>query len=210
MLRLILAAAAALLTSCASTPRLPSDYKGPDAGHVVLGFGAAAGTSYSSYTLFFRRAPRPADGAAAPVGNFTYFQTNLFYAQKPDFQGPTEQGVVLVSSMPPGDYELFNFDIFLNAGTMTRNFGSRKDFSIPFTVRPGRIAYLGNYQANGMRGDNVLGISLAAGAVFAVSNRADSEITIARAKAPRLSGEVEDFTPAVAAVASPFFVAPRP
>ena len=100
-------------------------------------------------------------------------------------------------------------DIFLNAGTVTKNFGSKQNFSIPFTVKPGKVSYLGNYQANGIWGENMFGMSLAAGAVFVVSNRSESEVALARNKEPKLPGEVENFTPNVPAVASPFFVEAR-
>lgn len=197
------------LVGCATVDRVPTDYTGPDAGRVVLGIGAAAGTSYSSYSLFFRKRDVPGGAEKAAQGRFAYFQTNIFFKQVADYQSPAESGVVLVHSLPPGEYEIFNFDVFLNGGTIQNNFGSRTDFSIPFKVRPGLTTYLGNYQANKLTGKNLLGLSIPAGAVFLVTDRLESEMSIAQTKATSALGAGQNATPQPAQIRNPFFVSPQ-
>src|SRR6266704_2464362 len=132
MHRVLLLLISALLTACASVQRVPTDYSGADAGKVVLGIGAAAGTSYSSYSLLFRPTDRTAlSNDQREIGRFVFFQTNMLYAQKPDYSSEVERGVVLVNSLPPGKYEVFNFNIFFNSGTVQNNYSSRDPFSMP-------------------------------------------------------------------------------
>jgi hypothetical protein len=199
-----------LLVGCASIERVPTDYAGPDAGTVVIGIGAAAGTSYSSYAMLFRKR-YSVQGTESPttIGRLTYFQTNIFYKQQPDYQRESEAGVVLINSLPPGDYEIYNFDVFYNSMAMQRNYSSRAPLSIPFTVRSNETTYLGNYQANRLDGRNLLGLPLPAGAVFVVSNRSKTEMEIAQAKKKGITGSFADATPDVKAIASPFFISPQ-
>src|SRR5258705_13706205 len=144
-------AAAFLLSSCA--PAISTRYSGNDAGYAVIGVGAASTTEYSSYTFLFRRAGKK------DTGRFTYIQHNIFSSQKPDYSNKKESGVVEVATLPPGMYELVNFDIFSNRlGRPQVNYSSRKEFSIPFEIRPGEAVYLGNYQANIIKGRNFFGL----------------------------------------------------
>ena len=201
MTKLILSLAIALITGCATFDRLPTDYAGPDAGKVVISIGAASGTSYSSYSLLFRRRETSSvNDTKRTQGQFVFFQKNMFSKQKPDYQAAAESGVVLVQSLPPGSYEIFNFDIFFNAGTVQNNYSSKLPFSIPFIVRPGQTTYLGNYQANKMTGRNLFGIPLPAGAVFVVSNRRGAELAIAQMKDKSVATEATDATPDVKTV----------
>jgi hypothetical protein len=198
----------AFLGACASAPRIPTDYAGADGGKVVVGIGAAAGTTYSSYALQFRKRGSAGAPAQQGSGRFIYFQTNLFSKQTPDYAANGESGVVLVESLPPGDYEIYNFDVFYNGGTIQKNFGSKTDVSIPFSVKPGTTTYLGNYQANKLIGQNVLGMPLPAGARFIVSDRLASELPIAQAKAKTPLGTPENASPDPERLGNPFFAGP--
>lgn len=200
---------ALLLAGCATVDHFPTDYAGPDAGKVLLGIGATTGTSYSSYSLLFRKRGSSANGEKSAVGRFTYFQTNMFYKQVADYQSPTESGVVLVQSLPPGEYEIYNFDIFFNGGTVQNNYGSKVDFSIPFSVKPGQSTYLGNYQANKLTGKNFIGLSLPAGAVFVVTDRLKAELAIAETKTKSQLDTAQNATPQPNQIGNPFFASPQ-
>jgi hypothetical protein len=208
MLRLLATVIALLLVGCAAPDRVPTDYAGSDAGKVVLGIGATNGTSYSSYSLLFRKRGSSSAEKSA-TGHFTYYQTNMFYKQAADYQSSAESGVVLVRSLPPGDYEIYNFNIFFNGGTVQNNYGSRTDFSIPFSVKPGRATYLGNYQANKLTGKNFFGLSLPAGAVFVVADRLESELALAETKTKSQLGAAQDATPQPSQIGNPFFASPQ-
>jgi len=88
--------------------------------------------------------------------------------------------------LPPGDYEIYNFHIFHDAGTVQRSFGSKQDFSIPFTIRRGGGTYIGEFLAVGSQGQNIFGMPLPAGGYCVVSNRGDRDIPIAKRKEPAL------------------------
>lgn len=204
--RLLAIVLAALVTGCASVAQLPADYAGADAGRVVIGIGAHGGTSYPSYSLLFRTRDPAVPAAQAGVGRFTYFQTNMFYKQAPDYRSSREEGVVLVRALPPGEYEIYNFNIYFNTGMVEKNFGARVDVAIPFTVKTGVTTYLGNYQANGQTGKNVFGMPLPAGAVFAVSDRLADDLALAQAKAAAPPGAAVNATPDPARLGHPYFV----
>lgn len=208
MLKRLALVFALLLAGCATVDHVPIDYAGPDAGKVVLGMGAAAGTSYSSYSLFFRKRVVSANGEKAAVAKFSYLQNSIFFKQAPDYQSPLEAGVILVHSLPPGDYEIFNFDIHYDGGAIQKNFGSRVDFSIPFSVKPGKATYLGNYQANKLTGKNFLGITLPLGAFFVVTDRLNLEFSIAETKTKAQLPAGLHSTPKPSQIGSPFFVSP--
>jgi hypothetical protein len=200
---------AVVLAGCASVDSIPADYAGPDAGKVVISIGAATGTEYSSYSLLFRKQKSTGSAEKQAVGRFTYFQTNMFYKQAPDFHTNGEAGVVLVQALPPGDYAIYNFDVFNNAGTVQSHYFSKVDISIPFTVRPGQTTYLGNYQANHLSGKNMFGMPLPAGAVFIVSDRLASELPIAQARTKTDFGTPVNATPDPKRLENPFFVSRR-
>lgn len=209
MLRLLALPLLLLLASCTTVERLPTDYAGADAGKVVIAIGASRGTTYSFYAFLFRRADgKQPQQTPSPFGAFTYYQTNVVHGMKPDYVAENEAGVVLVSSLPPGRYEIYNFDIFFNAGMVQNRYSSKVPFSIPFVVESGKVVYLGNYQANRSTGRNLVGMPMPAGAVFAVSDRQAADIAIARRKLSTVPADILDATPEIAKIANPFFVVP--
>jgi hypothetical protein len=211
MCRLFVVALVALLGACASIPAIPTDHAGNDAGQAVIGIGAAKGTSFNSYTFFFRRLDGPAASAGPqqrPFGRLEYRQHGGFVTPKRDYDDGAENGVVLLASLPAGRYELYDFEVFLTTGMFEKSFFSKQDFSIPFEVKPGRAVYLGNYQANRVDGKNRLGLPALAGAVFVVESRMPQDLGLVRKRGGQqaLVADVQDVTPSVQALASPFFV----
>lgn len=192
-----------LLSACGSIPDVRNEYQGSDAGRVAIGIGASAKTYYSSYSLIFRKVTEKKGDS----NRFIYFQDNIFAAQKRDYDNSKENGIVQSFRLAPGDYEIFNFDIFLNGGTVQKNFSSKKDFSIPFSVRSNETTYLGNYQANMVTGKNFFGFNILAGAVFVVTDREKADIDLVKKRLPNISlGSVTNATPKANAIANPFFV----
>lgn len=193
--------AAFLISACGSIPDVRNEYKGQDAGRIAIGIGAAANTNYSSYSLVFRRV-----GEKEP-NRFVYFQHNEFSAQKRDYENQIENGVVQSFQLAPGDYEIYNFDVFMNGGTVQNHYSSRSEFSIPFTVRSNETTYLGNYQANLIQGKNFFRMTIPAGAIFVVSNREKVDIELVQKRMPSVVlGPVTNATPATKSIANPFFV----
>lgn len=198
---LIFALALAISAGCASVPDVANEYSGADAGRVAIGIGTAKGTYYNVYSLFFRKV------GEKKSDRFAYFHENMFTAQKRDYENALESGVVQSFRLSPGDYEIFNFSIFLNGGTVQNTYGSKQEFSIPFTVKSNETTYLGNYQANKVMGKNFFGLPLPAGAVFIVSNREKDDLELVKKRITNVAfGAVINATPVVATIRNPFFV----
>ncbi len=188
-----------LLYGCAISD-VRNEYKGSDAGRVVIGIGATSDTKYSSYALMFRKI------GADENNRFIYFQHNSVSAQKRDYDNAKENGVVQSFNMAPGSYEIFNLDIFQNSGTVQKTFKSKVDFSIPFTIQSNQTTYLGNYQAQQLTGENFFGMKIQAGAVFMVSDRLTQDINLVRKRIPNLVIESpKNQTPNIDSINSPFF-----
>jgi hypothetical protein len=160
---------------------LSGKYEGADAGYLVVALAAKAGTSYDSYTLMFRSKDRSAQGRV------WWGQGNMFDRRKLDVDDGKEKGIVDVRRLPPGDYEIFNFNVFMNGGTIQKSWRSAQDFSIPFTIAPGRAAYIGEFMAVKVMGENIFGMSLLDGAYFVLSDKADRDVGAVKEREPGLS-----------------------
>jgi hypothetical protein len=204
MFKRILVLALIFLSGCAS--QLPTDYTGADAGRVVIGMGAGIGLGYSRYTLMFRKHVNPGEDGSPPVGAFSYIRSDpVFGKGTPDYKIEyKEEGVVLVQSLPAGDYEIHGVELYgYNA-----NFRAKPDAVIPFSIKPGRTVYLGNYLAKGNTGKNLFGMSVPAGVTFIVSDRLANEMPLAQAKSKTSLGTVDDATPDPRRIGSSLFASP--
>jgi hypothetical protein len=188
-----------ILSGCAAGLHV-ANYQGPDAGVLVASLGAKTSTVYDSYSLFYRKKNRSPDGD----GTIWWGQANMLEGRKLDIDNGSETGIVDVRSLPPGEYEIFNFRVFYNGGTVQKSFSSKQDFSIPFSIQPGRATYIGEFIAVGVQGQNIFGFSIPDGAYFTVSERGERDIAIARQKHPSL-GEVQSTVVDPKRVGSPFF-----
>jgi hypothetical protein len=174
-----------VLSSC-TTGLHVTNYEGPDAGILVTSLGANAGTVYNGYNLFYRKKNHSPDGD----GMIWWGQASILEGRKLDIDNGSETGIVDVRRLPPGEYEIFNFRVFYNGGNVQKHFSSKQDFSIPFSIRPGRATYIGEFIAVGVQGQNIFGFSIPDGAYFTISNRGERDIAIARQKHAGL-GEVQ-------------------
>jgi len=197
---------ALLLGACASPGRIPLDYRGADAGSVVISIGQTRKTSYPLYSLVFRKQHRSADPQQGEEGSFMYAPFGIFEKSEADYQSDQEKGSIFVKSLPPGEYEIYKLDISWTTGMAQGSFSSTKDFSIPFEVKPNATTYLGNYQANRTDGKNLFGMTVPGGAVFVVANRKESDIALVKDKITHAHGEIIDATPSPKSVGSPYFV----
>lgn len=186
-----------LMAGCATTGQIPRDYSGSDAGYLIVGLGAAPGTNYTSYTLKFRKKSDPAEGSVR------YLQENLFKPTPRDFDDSQENGFVDIQKLPAGEYEIYNFSIFLNGGMFQNYYGSRQDFSIPFKIVPDKATYIGDFTAVKITGKNFFGMTVPGGAYFILSNKQSRDVSIAKRKLPEL-GNIEPSVPDAAAVGNPF------
>jgi hypothetical protein len=208
MLRHLILAAAVCLAACSTTPKIPIDYKGADGGVVVVGIGTTD-TWYTSWTLEFRRrgdaaVPKP------PSGSFTYEKRELLHGVAPDYENEEDKGIVLVTRLPEGDYEIYATSEYFNSGVSgTALFYSVKPFSIPFTVRRDQPVYLGNYMASPTWGKNLIGLRVRSNAYYTVEDRKDVDLRIAAAKGLGATpAAVRDETPQVTTLNTSIFATP--
>lgn len=130
------------ICGCAGSKNfIPRDYKGDDAGYVILSLGASTETKYQSYALLIRKIDKSAETL------IMYLPDNMFGSTKKDFVDDDSHGFVSVRRFPQGEYEIYNFDIFSNLGLIQTHYKAKNDFSIPFSVETGKTIYLGEYIA---------------------------------------------------------------
>lgn len=199
-----------VLSACASSPRIPTNYSGADRGGVAIGMGAPPGYHYTSYTFKFRRTDLA--GEASSLTGSLIHRTKVFLeGDAPDYRIKSadgindESGVVVTASLAPGRYEIFGFYLDFSNGAFSQAFSSAQPFSIPFEVRSGEVAYLGNYFALPRYGVRYLGVRPRAGALFSIEDRNESDLSIARKKSG-FSDVSSNFTPAVARLSQPVFI----
>jgi hypothetical protein len=208
MRRYFLLLLSVFIVGCASGPTLKTDYSGPNSGRVVLSMSAVAPTAYSYYRFHFRKR---GETGSAPYGELTFFQTNVFYSREPDFKNANDAGVVLTASLPAGDYEIFNFEIFSNNAQIQTHYSSKAPFSIPFTVLEAKTTYIGSYQANGLFGKNTFGMTMPAGAFFVVKNESVRDLQLATKRGLPISdtSQARIEVPKALSINNPFFADPK-
>lgn len=127
------------LTGCA-TRNLPLDRALDPAGPngVVMGSITYTGAFPAAYSVFYR----PIGRAAAPA-KFSSGEAVMQVARAApnEFVDHELKGNLFVAELPPGEYEVFNWQVATG-----RTHASAVDaFSLRFTVAPGRVTYLGNF-----------------------------------------------------------------
>jgi hypothetical protein len=180
-----------------NTGPLSGKYPGADAGYLVVTIAAQTDTLYDDYWIYFRRKDRSADN------QIWWGQQNPVDQRKLDIKNDKEEGMVDVRRLPPGDYEIFNFQVHRNAGYLQTWWGSKQDFSIPFSIIAGRATYVGELMAVGLKGEKgFLGARSPLGAYFVLTDKSDRDVPIAKQKEPGI-GEVVSAVIDPAALANP-------
>jgi hypothetical protein len=147
----------------------------------------------SAYHLFFRRiADRALPRETQPVGAFSFAPG---FTSTRDYKTSSDSGVVLVSSMPPGQYEIFSYEVYIGSAVGATYFRPKEPFSIPFSVAPGQTVYVGNYQANRIDGTNLLGQRVMASPFFKISDRMDADYAFVKTSKPTLPAPAVNATP---------------
>jgi hypothetical protein len=167
------------------------DYGGADAGILIYSAGSIA--MPLAFEFRYRRIGLPAGAAASDWSGRIESRTGGFsraHVSGAEYSG-RETGRVFVRRLPPGNYEVHGFRF---AGT--RQFRSRRPFSIPFTIRPGQATYIGNFARAPSLG-TPLQRTLGAVGFFVISDRSERDVALARGRFPELppvTVEVTDVT----------------
>lgn len=181
---------AALLGGCATVPELNTSYSGADAGQVVASINNNA-TAYSNMELRLRAVPGTGDRQKDPVGRLQY-RMGMFTSTEPEVWEGRAHGVVAVASLPPGRYEIFNYEM-VQTGLVEITVRSREPLSIPFEVRAGQTVYLGAYEVSLRR--NRLGLPDPFLPVIRIRDRFDRDMRVATQKGAKEANAVNATPP---------------
>ena len=100
------------------------------------------------------------------------------YPKEMDYIGH-ESGFVIIKKLPPGQYEIYNYEI---RGT-PMTWSSKTPFSIPFKIESGKATYIGNFARGCWCERNTIAANLG---YFVISDKSARDLPIARVKEPAL------------------------
>ena len=111
--------------------------------------------------------------------------------QQPDFEG-YETGHVVTRRLPPGKYQIADFEFYGSGIGGSYEWNSAVPFAIEFDIQPGRATYIGSF----MRSLTPEGYQpvLGAAGYFLVSNQASRDVPIAIDRLPASVSVVEQVT----------------
>jgi hypothetical protein len=121
------------------------------------------------------------------------------------YKTPNSKGGTFVASLRPGDYEFHNVNFNYPGPLAHHTFWAKRDFSIPFTLKSGRVLYVGELTATGVWGKNALQY-VPIGGYFAHSNQIWRDKQLIEAAHPEIIGLPVDILP-VEKEAPPFVIA---
>jgi len=159
-------------------------------GYLVLSVGSAATSNDNKniYRLYYHRT----DGTGADTVEFVSvdqghplgFLFQRAFHPAPDYSDKGE-GIVAVRKLPPGDYEIYNFEVDASGWALGERMRSPNDFHLGFHIAAGRSKYIGNFAAVGVGTPGVwndANIHM----YFSVSDESVRDIAIAKTKVPTL------------------------
>jgi hypothetical protein len=187
----VLGFCAVLAVAPAAGARVPlKDYKGSDAGQLILSF--ADGAYPGPYANISFRRVGALDGDWFTAHNGSMLSNNNTRSKHFDPKtsaaftqaglqgdlGANDMGVYVVS-LPPGDYEIY--EVQLLASLYPANFSQAfSEKAIPFHIGAGRATYLGALSAVPIQRKGTFG-PIPEGWALAFNNQADRDLPIARA-----------------------------
>ena len=141
-------------------------YRGADAGTLVISLGIMHGNK-GDYRLEFRKD----DGTE----NFeiSYIPTSILEAADDYKNDNDETGQVQIRRLKPGNYSFYTF----SAVDALVELKPHREFSVPFTIEPGKTTYIGDFAAVMMFDSTV-----PRAAYFVVSDKHERDLAIARKK----------------------------
>lgn len=185
----------ALLGGCASV----SIYEGPNAGYAVTSIAVRSSALFDTVGLHFRRR-----GSGDDRGRLWFSNDTLTVGPKADFDTAHNRGFVGSLRLAPGEYEIYNVE----ARYGNNWFSIKQDFSIPFTVSPGAITYVGEYTFDAVSGKNVFGSTVPAGPVISIGDQQARDVAVLKVRLPETAGmSVQRSVPDPKALRLPYFLA---
>jgi len=174
-----------------------ADYSGPDAGYVVLSIGLHdADVGMRNIILDSEKDDGRTLAAFA-------LKTGIWAPGRNDFNKDGIEANVIVRALPPGNYALTRF-----VGTVGANCnypGMRADFRVPFSVKPGKVSYLGDFRYEPLIWNTIFGAACSAGGYFVVTDESARDLAIAKTKQAALPETADIQIPDLKALDLPMF-----
>lgn len=205
--RLLAVLAMLLLWGCAKGPmevyRGTVPLEGQPAGYVVASISREKdGLPFSAYRLKFRNLADKDEGVLALV-------MPEFAESELDVSTGTHEGAVAALRLPPGKYEIYNFEVEGGSAIGTAIWSANQDFSIPFEVTDGKFTYVGAYESASTYGENIFGMKVLAGLYWFLSNQSERDLAALKARMPALKpASILVTVPDPARLGIPLFVSP--
>jgi hypothetical protein len=188
---MLLALCAVLIVAPAAWASVPlKDYKGPDAGQLILSFADGAYPGPYANISFRRVGARDGDWFTAHNGSlFSNNSTRSKHFDSKTITAFTQAGLqgdvgandmdVYVVSLPPGDFEIYEVELLANLypQTFSQTFAEKV---IPFHISAGRATYVGALSAVPIQRKGTFG-PIPEGWALAFNNQADRDLPIAKA-----------------------------
>ena len=166
---------AALLGGCASV----NVYEGPNAGYAVTSIAVRPSALFDTVGLHFRRR-----GSDEDRGRLWFSKDTLTLGPKADFDTAQRKGFVGSLRLAPGEYEIYNVE----ARYGNEWYSIKQDFSIPFTVSPSALTYVGEYTFDAITGKNIFGSTIPVGPVIFIADQQTRDIAAIKARLPETAG----------------------
>jgi hypothetical protein len=183
----------ALLSGCVTIAPLEAEYAGPDAGFLVVSLSRTK-TRFDSVGFVVRK-DVPGAGSAIEGNKISLPNADSYKSVRTTFEGDGANGVVYTLKLKPGPYALDRF-----TGSVRRN-GSADAWEIDdpvvirFEIKPGRVAYLGWYDALEKRNTTPFVGGGLNGIRYAVASRLQRDLASAAQRVPLNLDAVDDLTP---------------
>ncbi len=175
MRSLLIVVFSVLLLSCGT-----NQYKGANAGYLVMGVGAAKDNPSKTIFKIYKYNPIKS--------TFTDFDFEICKNQrflngcKPDYENQSELGIVLVAKLEPGDYDIGWFE----TGYGNVSMKNTEHLGIRFTIKPNQTTYIGNNQTN-IDTSKTLWWKSPKSVAFYLTDRKDQDIAYAKLNYPEIS-----------------------
>ena len=175
---LLITALMAILSACSSTEVMKPTTKVGASNGVIVASVTKSGLSSDAW-FYYKKKGTNDELRMDAVGLTLYKSTGDFPNDK------NKVGRLLAFEAPAGNYDLTRWEIYIYT-TGPGYIRPRKIEPLPFSVKAGRVTYLGNLHIDTLSGKNIFGISIPAAGKATITNQKNRDFVILKKKYPNL------------------------
>lgn len=170
------------LTACVTTQKYEITKNNP-----VTNFPSEYAIVVGSFTMMSEVYTREVSFRRIGAKDRYYISQGLTF-ERNDFKGIIDGiGMVYAYAVPAGEYEIFDYRLYFNDGFVSKTWTPNEAFSIPFTLTPGSVTYIGDIETIPTYGRNFLGIEVEGGGYFKISDQSVRDLPILKARFPDIA-----------------------